>query len=122
MAASRSTNEKLLPGRTWVRVRYRATFNGGDNEGSPTRINMNIADPSNVTYKEGWVCCEEHDKLSSQGDTFVGGVVEGWVYYQVPEDVAGGPFIAFDSKAPAAGFLAVGLRIAAVATAPSRRR
>ncbi len=90
-------NDPAPPGKVTVRVRYRATYTG-TGTGTPLfSITINLVGASGVTYGEASVCCTpKSDELGDQPETFNGGSIEGYIYYQVSSEDAAGQLLAFD--------------------------
>lgn len=91
-------------GTVYARVRVRAVYNGNGG-GNAAQLRINLLSPSGSTVGTADVCCEpERNALADQPETFAGGVVEGWIYYQVAAaDLFAGQFIAFDPNADQPG-------------------
>lgn len=100
VAAFNQFNDPPQAGNQYLRVRFRATFKGtgvGDPMfGFP---DINIVGASGRTYGGGQSVAGgsggDPDSLDDQAETFPGGVVEGWIYYQVAAADATGSLIAF---------------------------
>lgn len=90
-------NDPPPAGKITVRVRVKATFTG-TGAGSAYGIQINLVGASGTTYGENaYVCCtDSSDRLGDQPDTFNGGAIEGWIYYQVSIEDASGKLLAFD--------------------------
>lgn len=97
-------NPPATPGNVYLRFRLRAVYNG-DGGGDPGRIRLNLLSPTGATVGPADVCCDpQRVALGDQPETFPGGVVEGWLYYQVvAADLFEGPFLAFQPDADQAG-------------------
>lgn len=88
-------NEPAPAGKITVRARFRAEYSG-DGTGSPSSIRINLVGTSGTTYGESGPCCSgEIDALEDQAETFAGGAVEGFIYYQMTPDDAAGKVLAF---------------------------
>lgn len=90
-------NDPPAAGKITVRVRVKATY-AGEGAGSAYSIQINLVGESGTTYgANNYVCCSDSaDLLNDQPETFSGGAVEGWIYYQVSIEDAAGKFLAFD--------------------------
>jgi len=90
-------NDPPPVGKITVRVRYRLQF-AGSGAGDARFVDINLVGATGTTYGPyQYACCPpETDELIDQPETFSGGQVEGWVYYQITPEDAMGKLLAFD--------------------------
>lgn len=104
VAALSPDNPPPTTGNVFARMRLRAVYNG-DGGGDAGRLRISLLSPTGTTVGTVDVCCDpQRDALADQPETFAGGVVEGWIYYEVTaSDLFAGPFLAFDPNADQPG-------------------
>lgn len=92
VANANQFNTAASGGSQYVRVKVKASYTG-EGTGSPFSLRLNLADSNGATYSEASVASgsgADPMVFGDQPETFNGGSVEGFFYFIIPDDQAGG--------------------------------